>query len=295
MRNLGTHLLLSLAVCAASPLAASPNDLDLIGLVNQDEAGNLQTRDGDFRSLMHELAVVMTPPPLQPAETTGQSGFDFGLDYAAHDISEGAGYWRDGTKGRLENRQTVPFLQTLGLRGRKGFPLPIPLSSEVDLGLQWIADSSLFSLGGNVRVALNEGFRWLPDLAVAAGANQLLGADDVNLTTVTLGGSISKAFAISGSFSLTPFGGYQALLMNGTTRVLDPDPSNVEDISRNVVFQPVDILDPSNRVDRFSLGMRFNVALLQLTAGADFNQMPGDGSGNRRTMMQLGARAGLYF
>ncbi|MFZ9888130.1 MAG: hypothetical protein ACO3JL_11565 [Myxococcota bacterium] len=295
MRTLGTHLLLLLAVSAASPLAASPNDLDLIGLVELDDAGNPQTRNSDFRSLVHELSVVMTPPPLQPAETTGQSGFDFGLDYAAHDISEGSSYWRDGTRGRLENRQTVPFLQTLGLRGRKGFPLPIPLSSEVDLGLQWIADSSLFSLGGNVRVALNEGFRWLPDIAVAGGANQLLGADDVNLTTLTLGGSVSKGFAISGSFTLTPFVGYQALLMNGTTRVLDPDPNNVEDISRNVVFQPVDILDPSNRIDRFSLGLRMNVALLQLTAGADFNQMPADTTETRRTMMQFGTRAGLYF
>lgn len=288
-------MLLLLAVSAASPLAASPNDLDLIGLVELDDAGNPQTRNSDFRSLVHELSVVMTPPPLQPAETTGQSGFDFGLDYAAHDISEGSSYWRDGTRGRLENRQTVPFLQTLGLRGRKGFPLPIPLSSEVDLGLQWIADSSLFSLGGNVRVALNEGFRWLPDIAVAGGANQLLGADDVNLTTLTLGGSVSKGFAISGSFTLTPFVGYQALLMNGTTRVLDPDPNNVEDISRNVVFQPVDILDPSNRIDRFSLGLRMNVALLQLTAGADFNQMPADTTETRRTMMQFGTRAGLYF
>lgn len=276
---------------------AGPNDIYLLGLVKPDVRGGYTVENGHFRSLVHEMALVMTPPPLQPAETTGQAGFDFGIEYGAHDISEEQPYWQSSLVGTtLENRTAPIALQTLGVRGRKGFPLPIPLSSEVDLGVQWIADSSMFSVGGNVRLALNEGFRWIPDLAVMAGANQLLGADDFNLTTATWGASISKGFGIAGTFALTPFVSYQSVHMNGSTRVLDPDPSNTSDVERNVVFNEVRITDfESNRIDRVSAGLRVNVAVVQLTAGADFNFMPPDANGDRRLFLQGAVRAGLYF
>lgn len=134
------HLFVCLAgALLALPAAAGPNDIHLPGLVKRDVGGAVTVGHDDFRLLVYELALVMTPPPLQPAETTGQSGFDFGVEYAAHDISEEQPYWSEAVEGRLENRELLPVLQTLGVRGRKGFPLPIPLSSEVDLGVQWIA------------------------------------------------------------------------------------------------------------------------------------------------------------
>lgn len=292
------QLLVSLAVALlALPAAAGPNDLNLLGLVKPDVGGGYIVEHGHFRSLVYEMAVVMTPPPLQPAETTGQAGFDFGIEYGAHDISEQEPYWQGSLVGTtLENRKAPFALQTLGVRGRKGFPLPIPLSSEVDLGVQWIADSSMFSVGGNVRLALNEGFRWIPDLAVMAGGNQLIGADDFNLTTATWGASISKGFGVAGTFALTPFVSYQSLHMYGWTRVLDPDPSSAADVDQNVVFNEVRITDfETNRIDRLSAGLRVNVALVQLTAGADFNFMPPDANGDRRVFLQGAVRAGLYF
>lgn len=292
------HLFVCLAVAlVALPAAAGPNDIHLPGLVKPNVGGGFIVEHGQFRSLVHELSLVMTPPPLQPAETTGQAGFDFGIEYGAHDISEDQPYWQDSLVGTsLENRQAPFALQTLGVRGRKGFPLPIPLSSEVDLGVQWIADSSLFSLGGNVRLALNEGFRWIPDLAVMAGVNQLIGTDDFNLTTATWGASISKGFGLAGTFALTPFVSYQSVHMNGSTRVIDPDPSYTGDVSSNIVFNEVRITDfEANRIDRLSAGLRVNVALVQLSAGADFNFMPPDANGDRRLFLQGAVRAGLYF
>ncbi len=290
------------AALFALPAAAGPNDIHLPGLVKPAVGGAVTVEHDEFRALVHELGVVMTPPSLQPAETTGQSGFDFGVEYGAHLINpEGTdAHWRDGLVGTTLERRSAPVaLQTLGVRGRKGFPLPIPLSSEVDLGAQWIIDSAMFSLGGNVRLALNEGFRWIPDLAVMAGINQLIGTDDFNLTTVTAGASISKGFGLGGSFALTPFVSYQSIFMNGSTRVIDPDPSYVNDVDNNIVFNEVRIMEADgrflNRVDRISAGLRVNVALVQLSAGADFNLMPEDASGNRELFMQFAGRAGLYF
>lgn len=274
----------------ALPAQAAPNDIDLIGLVDPVTG---VPRDDDFRKLTQELSVVMTPTSLQPAETTGQAGFDFAIDYGIHDISEQEAYWKDAVEGRLTNRSLFPVHQTLGIRGRKGFVLPVPLTSELELGANWLVDSGLATLGGNVRVALNEGFEWLPDIAVMAGIQNLLGGDELQLVTLTAGGSISKGFAIAGSANFCPFLSYQSLFSHASTKVFDPDPSDTTDIGNNKVFQEIPFYDLSNRIDRISVGARLNVAIVQLTLGADFNLIP-DGN-DRKLLMQYGARFGLLF
>jgi hypothetical protein len=246
--------------------------------------------------LVQELSLVMTPTPVQPAETTGQAGFDFGIDYVIHDISEDQAYWADAVEGRLENRDLLPILQTIGVRGRKGFPLPIPLTSEVELGANWIVDSQMLNLGGNVRLALNEGFRWIPDLAVSAGVNRLVGTEDLDMFTVTAGGSISKGFGIGGTINVAPFLGYQSIFVNASSRVIDPTPGFIEDVGDNVVFNEVQISDPTTRIDRLEAGVRVQAAIVELSTGFNFNLLPDINGGNdRRLFMQYAIRAGLYF
>jgi hypothetical protein len=113
------QLFVCLAVALlALPAMAGPNDIYLLGLVKPDVRGGYTVENGHFRSLVHEMALVMTPPPLQPAETTGQAGFDFGIEYGAHDISEEQPYWQSSLVGTtLENRTAPIALQTLGVRG----------------------------------------------------------------------------------------------------------------------------------------------------------------------------------
>jgi hypothetical protein len=274
---------------------AGPNDIYLPGLVKREAGQPSGTVDNTaFRLLAHELGLVATPSPLQPAETTGQAGFDFGIDYAIHDINHAQPYWADAVEGKLEGRTLQPILQTVGVRGRKGFPLPIPLTSEIELGAQWIVDSSMVNLGGNLRLALNEGFRWIPDIAVMAGINRLIGTDDLDLFTVSVGGSVSKSFGIAGALNLAPFVSYQSVFVQAFSRLIDPDPSNVEDVRNHVVFEEVSMRDPVNRIDRVSAGLRFHVAVVQITAGVDVNVLP-EHNGERRVMMQYATRAGLYF
>lgn len=279
------------SLVVASTAVASPNDVDLLGLVERD-GNRFSARQGDFFLLTQELGVAMTPTSLQPAETTGQSGFDFGVDYGFHDISDDEAYWQDALEGRRTGKEPFPVLQTLGVRGRKGFPLPFPLSSEIELGATWLLDSHLVNLGGNLRLALNEGFRWIPDIAVMGGVNRLVGSEDLDLFDVTAGAAISKGFGIMGSFNLAPFVSYQSIFINAASRVLDPDPTSTADVGNNVVFEEVSLLD--NRVDRISFGARASVAIVQLTAGVDVNVLP-NAAGDRRVMMQYGIRAGLLF
>ncbi len=283
-------LLMSSAVVATTA-QASPNDPDLLGLVDTD-GPRPRVKSDDFFLFSQELGVTMTPTSLQLSETTGQAGFDFGIDYGFHDIAESKGYWQDSLEGRRTGKEPFPVLQTLGLRGRKGFPLPFPLSSEVELGALWLLDSHLVNLGGNVRLALNEGFRWIPDVSVMAGINRTVGSEDLDLTTYTAGAGISKGFGIAGSFNLAPFVTYQSIFIGSGSRVMDPLPGNTSDVGNNIVFEQ--ILPVDNRIDRVSFGARFNFAVIQITGGADVNILP-DQSGDRRVMMQYGVRAGLLF
>lgn len=276
----------SLALYARDAAAAS-NDINLIGLVN--DAGEPQ--NDQFRALVRELGVVMTPSSLQPAETTGQSGFDFALDYTFSTMRFDEAYWQNARVN-----PATPLLMTLGARARKGFVLPVPLASEVEFGAQWLIDSQLMTMGTNVRLALNEGFRFIPDVAVQAGINRMVGNKDLDLLTVTAGGQISKGFGVMGSFNLCPFVGYQSLWVNGSTRIIDTGPEDAANVNDNVVFDIAGI--GQNRMDRVSFGLRFHIAVVTITGGLDMNFVEpvsgtGANSGDADTLLQYGVRAGV--
>lgn len=274
-------------VLAVAPALAAPNDIALRGLL--DETG--KEDDVAFRGLVRELGLVMTPAALQPAETTGQSGFDFGLDYTFHTVSFDEDYW---TRARTS---ATPLLMTVGARARKGFVLPVPLASEVEVGAQWLIDSQLLAMNGGVRLALHEGFRFIPDFAVQAGINRMVGNKDLDLLTVTAGGQVSKSFGIAGTFSLCPYVGYQSVWVNGSSRVIDAGPQDPNNLDDNAVFSVAGLAD--NRLDRFSAGMRVVVAVVQVAAGVDVNRVePVAGTrvgGDALFLLQYGLRAGLAF
>lgn len=299
---LGTLLLSSIGL-------AAPNDIYLLGLVDKETGAPDQEAFARFTT---ELGLVATPSPLQPAETTGQAGFDFGVDMTLHSISVWEDYWKDGRVGTaLEGREPfIPTLQTVGVRGRKGFIFPVPLTSELELGANWIMESSMLTVGGNLKVALNEGFRWIPDLAVMIGVNRLVGAEALDLTTATAGGSISKGFGFFGDVNLCPFISYQSVFINASSRILDPDPTNTNDVGNTFTFETIPMVRANNnnasqcaadfvncldmnRFDRLSLGLRGNVSIVQISGGVDLNYLPRNVQ--FPVMVQAALRFGLLF
>lgn len=297
----GAAAVVGLVALAAPPSAAANNDIYLRGLVEDDGNGNLVPRNADFKKLTTELGFVLTPSPLQPAETTGQAGFDFAIGYTVHQISSQEAYWRDSVAGKLDGREIFPVLSTIGVRGRKGFILPVPLTSEIELGAQWLIDSTLLNLGGKVRVALNEGFAYIPDVAVEAGINRLVGSQDIDFTTVTAGGSISKGVGIAGDFNLAPFVSYQSIWINAASRIIDLDPTNTGDVGNNITFDRIEMVSfdgngsitGMNRYDRVSAGIRANVNIVAFHLGLDVNLIPENGT--VRPMFQYSGRAGILF
>lgn len=291
--------LLAATFCAVAPAArAQGTNLDISQMVERNADGTpvlrgdkLVARDADFANLMAELSLVMTPSPMQPAETTGQAGFEFGLDYTFSDINEGQAYWRDA----FANNNPRPVLQTLGVKGRKGFILPIPLSSELEMGATWLVDSAMWNLGANVRVALHEmgAFQprlqmwttWFPDIAIMGGVSRLIGTDQINLLNATYGVTASKNFSVAGTFSLTPFVNYQFVHAFASSSVLDADRSNVEDITNNFVFAQQNI-----EMTRLTPGARLVWGVVNLSAAVDINTLPAG-----ETLMQYNLRFGLAF
>ncbi len=263
-------------------------DVDLHGLIDTSGA-TPATRDDDFKSLVRELGLIFTPSNIQPAETTGISGFDFAVQYSFHPVDLEKAYWQDAL---VQKGTRLPM--TLGASARKGFILPVPLASEIELGTQWLIESRMLNMGANLRLALNEGFtgnHWwafIPDVAVNMGINRVVGSDDLDLLTVTAGGAVSKGFGVFGSANLCPYFGYQSVFVNGSTRIIDADPTKTTNVDDNVVFAVVPLI--TNRIDRYSGGVRIIVAHVMFSTGVDVDVLD-----KKTTLTQFGVRTGVNF
>lgn len=271
------------ALCAAPGLAhADPgaNDLVLGRLSRQVPNGNEMVSVGqslEFRSLVSELGVALAPRLLSPADTIGFGGFQLTTDLAFTSIHAGERYWRarvgsaDPTGG-TDNGSNM--LSTVGVFARKGIWLPLP-SFEAAVGAVHLRDSGMWAAQGYAKFALHEGYHDLPipSVAVRAGASRLFGATELDLTVASLDVSVSKQLGIGGTWTLSPYGGWNLLFILPTTEVLDPtpnvdalDPANMDDAALDFVMRDQGAITRH----RFFLGSTFQYDILHLTVEAQF-------------------------
>ncbi len=199
-----------------------------------------------FANLISELGFAMAPTALHPARTTGIGGFaltfeaaytKINADATATDKDSGQAiqYWHQGTQGAKDpntkafgttNNSPDSTLQLYSLKARKGLPLGFELAGA----LGYMANTTLWVVGADVRWAPLEGFRTgvlgiLPDVAVGGGVRTLAGTSKFTLTTVGLDVQISKRIAIADSSQLTPYVGYQRLWIFGDSTIIDSTPN----------------------------------------------------------------------
>ena len=211
-----------------------------------------------FKNLLSELGFAMAPDAFHPARTTGFGGFILAIEASYTKINNDAQstelngtkiqYWHQGTRGptipstksfSTTNDSPDSVLQIYTLKARKG----LPLGFEIAGALGYMANSSLWMLGGDVRWAPFEGFRTgaggiLPDISVGGGVRTVMGTDKFTLTTVGLDAELSKPIAFASTFVLTPWVGYQRLWIFGDSTVIDSTP-NVDAVDQ-CGFQGVD-------------------------------------------------------
>ncbi len=197
-----------------------------------------------FKNLVSELGFALAPSVMHPARTVGFGGFVISLEAAYTHINSSdsthptngtpVAYWQQGTQGSADsqgsygtsNSSPDSLLGVYSLVVRKG----LPLGFELDGALAYVQNTSLWTVGADVRWAILEGFRtgplgYLPDLAVGGGVRTMTGSSKMYLTTVGIDAEVSKPFTLADSAVLTPYLGFQHLIIFGNSAVLDATPN----------------------------------------------------------------------
>lgn len=221
----GLRVAVTVAVGAAL-LSVAPsveaNDMDpVLSRMWEVRGGQIVTRDDLFDGLALDVAQAIAPNILTPAETLGWSGFFMGLEATLTTIDSDALWWRCGIEnnrgghggngecdswdGHVDGVLFVP-----GLHVRKG----LPYSFELGLQVQYVANSEMVGIGGEIRWSPFEGFRsgwmgYLPDISFRFSGTYLMGSNELALGLMGGDVSISYPFTISGQWTLTPYFGYQ--------------------------------------------------------------------------------------
>ena len=175
-----------------------------------DSTADSTCAQGHFENLMSELGQIIGPVMLSPAETLGLNGFAFSFEGTVAPISNKDDYW-DAAQVQPSSSLFIPRLHL-----RKGFPFSIELGTQ----LAYIPESDMYVLGAELKWAINEGFYFIPDLALRVCVNHMIGPRDFELSTGSWDVSISKAFGIGGMMALTPYIGYNMLFVHASSHLI---------------------------------------------------------------------------
>jgi hypothetical protein len=248
-----------------------------------------------FVNLITELGTALAPPLLSPPGTLGYNGLSFGYAQTITGINSGAAdnYWGRGTEGyaatnqpggnapaTLQTRNSVPGqLFVSHFIVRKSFPFGFDLGMHVS----YLHDSTLAALGLDIRWALFEGFRhgigYLPEFAVRASVNTMVGNPQLYLTIVGLDATIGWKIPIAGVVTLSPYIGGQALMIFGDSTVIDGTPtrSSYAECTRRHVHYYTDMNGPESEL------------VCDSSAPGQVNPMPGPND-SRNEMVFLATR-----
>jgi hypothetical protein len=212
--------------------------------------------DAAFASFATELSFLLSPRLASPAATLGVAGFEVGLLWSGHFVSD-EDHWLLTEDGQ-DTGEAASFLQTMQLEVRKG----LPLSFEVAATLSWLVDSQVFAPGLELKWAFQEGYDYLPDLALRGAVNTMVGSPDMSLTNITADFVLSKSVAAGGVARITPYASFGALFTSASSEVVDPTPTTFVEQGD----PPVRVPDSENDIAFDAVGLTEEV-FAKVTAG----------------------------
>jgi hypothetical protein len=194
-----------------------------------------------WSNMMSELGMAIAPTAFHAARTTGLGGFALSFEASFTHInadavdSTGTQYWHAGTQGPIDpaknqysivNKSPDSILQVYSLKARKG----LAYGFEIAGSLGYLANTSLWVGGGDVRWALLEGFRtgllgYVPDFSIGGGVRTVGGSPKFFLTTVGIDAQLSKPITLEDSAVLTPYIGAQRVIIFADSTVVDFAPN----------------------------------------------------------------------
>lgn len=268
-RNIPTVvILLSMTLVAPRPASASDNDIHLVNIYNNCKDSNPTDpeacRKSDFKKLANELGTAMGPVFLSSGQTLGLSGFEVTYSISFANIKETASYWKTTEDNVTLTGGADNYLIVNRLSFRKG----LPFSFEFGGNVAQLLKSEALSIGGELKWSFNEGFYYIPDVAVRATVNRVLGTKDIDMTTAGFDVAMSKSFAIAGVSTLTPYVGYDLLGVNAASHVIDPTPNKTDDQDQDYVFTQVKLAQ--NVMHRGFTGLKFHSYVFDVGGEIEF-------------------------
>jgi hypothetical protein len=195
-----------------------------------------RARDGDFSKLVAQYGFAVAPSAMHSARSTGFGGFELAFETDYTQIDNKADYWTRGTQGlqdptskRFSESNPTPdsLLQLYQMKIRKGFPFGLELTGAFG----WLANTTMFTIGADVRMSILEGFRTgipaiFPEISVGGSVRTLAGTPELQLTVAGVDGQISKPIPIAGTLIVTPYVGYQWIRIFGDSGLIDFTPNS---------------------------------------------------------------------
>lgn len=171
-----------------------------------------ESANSNFRSFARQFGAAMSSTSLTPPETLGHLGFSVNAEVSVVDF-------RGGPALPTADDFTGPLLMP-SVHLRKG----LPWSFELGARAAWIQNSHMGVGTVELRWAINEGYAFLPDIALRAHLSKLLNARNLDLTTGGVDLSIGKRFAIAGALTLAPYVGWNLVFVGASSTSVDFNP-----------------------------------------------------------------------
>jgi hypothetical protein len=205
-----------------------------------------------FHRLASTLGLAFVPPFQEPAATTGQAGFEVGLSSSQAFLHIGADAWPTVDTQATGAPPGVLVLPALAVRKGLGG------SFELGVAVQWLTNSQMIAMSGELRWAVVEGVLSAPDVALRVWGTRVIGAQDLDLGAAGADALVSKSFGIAGMTNVQPYGSFGLAMINAYSSAVDFKPT-AEDQARpgldDQVFHPITL--QNNRYWRAGAGARF--------------------------------------
>jgi hypothetical protein len=267
--------LTALVLAVSAPALADTYDfrINQLGSPVQGQSNYNAEANANFRAFTRRLSAAMTSVNLMPPETLGHSAFAITAELSVISMQNADGQLANkGTEfpsvGPLQGALLMPSIHM-----RKG----LPFSFEIGARASWLEKSRMGAGTVELKWALNEGWRYIPDIAVRAYVTKLLNTRNFDVTSGGLDVGVGKQFAIAGMVTLTPYLGWNLGFTGATSSSVDFNPSrplsesdtiqDPTDAQNFSVFKEVAAKD--NTHNRFYLGLRFIGGYF--TLGAEFS------------------------
>lgn len=264
-----------LARADSNDFRLNATDRNGAGILYTAQNGGYLPNDERWRAFATQLGYVLAPRLASPTETLGHSGFHIGTMWSGTFVSGDEPYWQVTERARTEAPSSL--LHTLQLDVRKG----LPFSFELGVNLMWLVESQIFAPGLEVRWALQEGYKYVPDLSVRGSVNHMVGNRDMQLTTAGFDLGISKGFGLFGIVHVAPYASWSFLWVAASSRVIDPTPTTEtpvagtgpldNDLANNFVFNEI---NPTLH-HRLAIGVRTVYYVLNISVQGEFQTLEG--------------------